>query len=209
MHTFRNRKQSENRVPFLKLKVKGENRKIRTAPYPQPIRARGENLRICFLNQLFIEPLSSTDRKLRHGVGAALPRFGGAPDTDTCRKRVRRGVGRCYLGRTRPPLWTREKDTFAMLQKVERRHLPLQSYRCKLPPLQCYHCRQNRDSQSRENRKKESYVKEKKILKTKLNHILINLIIYYFIQYIYFNLTNSKIILFDYHIFTLIVFFLS
>jgi len=38
-----------------------KDRKIRIAPYPQSIRAKGENLGICFLHQLFIEPLSSAD----------------------------------------------------------------------------------------------------------------------------------------------------
>ncbi|QCD94348.1 hypothetical protein DEO72_LG5g2431 [Vigna unguiculata] len=82
--------------------------------------------------------------KLRHGVRTTLPRFGGAPDTDTCRKRTRRGVGRCFLGRTRPSLWTRKRYV-AVLQKVERgrplQSCPLQSCSCRIARCRVARCK--------------------------------------------------------------------
>ena len=54
--------------------------------------------------------------KLRHGVGATLPRVGGAPDTDTCRKRTRRGVG-SFVFAGHGLLSGCRKETFVLLKK--------------------------------------------------------------------------------------------
>jgi len=60
--------------------------------------------------------------KLRHGVGATLPRVGGAPDTDTCRKRTRRGVGSFFFAGHGLRFWMQKKHVCGA-EKVERGRL--------------------------------------------------------------------------------------
>jgi len=106
--------------------------------------------------------------KLWHGVWATLSRFGGAPDTDTRRKRTQRGVRRYFLGRTRPSLWTR------------KRHIVVLQKGGMWTQLQSWHrlrCRQIHGEEKTEDRKGKIKQKKKKNLKRKHYHILINLII--------------------------------
>jgi len=72
-------------------------------------------------------------------------------DTDTRRKRARRGVGYNYLGLTRPCFWTRRDDTVCMEKALEKGGV----HAADTVALQL---------------QREGGVKEKKNLKRKPNH---------------------------------------
>ena len=120
--------------------------------------------------------------KLRHSVGATLPRVGGASDTDTCRKRTRRGVGSFFFCRTRPSLWMRKRYVCGAAKSgtwTPVAELPVAELQLQSCPLQSCH-QIHGEEKGGQKIGKGKLSKTKKNLKRKHNHILINLIIQLF-----------------------------